>query len=130
MELDKENLLIKYNIMPLQIKERAPHTYNVVKPRKQLTTEREAMKKTAGSVQPETLKSLSKRGRQNAPDLTGNSGFKAPSQSENDGGTRMTENLGNNYAAMFFGVGKGHNMGSVRPGYSMNKAINATDYFR
>ena len=116
--------------MPLQIKERAPHTYNVVKPRKGTTTEKEAMKRTSGTVEPETLKSLSKRGRQNAPDLTGNSGFKAPSQTEHDGGTRMTEQMGNNFAAMFFTMPRGHNMGSVRPNYAMGKAINSSDYFK
>jgi len=126
----EENLDVNYKTMPLQIKERAPNTYNVVKPRKQLTTEKEAMKQTAGTTQPETLQSLSKRGRQNQPDITGNSGFKPPSASEHDGGTRMNEQMGNNYTQMFFGIAKGHNMGSVRPGYALQKSINASDYFR
>lgn len=116
--------------MPLQIKERSPNTYNVVKPRKQLTTQREAMKQTGGTVAPETLTSLSKRGRQNAPDLAGNSGWKAPGQTEHDGGTRMGESMGHNFADMFFQINRGHNLGSVRAGYSMNKSIDASQYFR
>ena len=108
--------------MPLQIKERPPKKYQVVKPRKDFTTEKEGMKKTAGSVKPETLQQLSKRARQSGKDLGGRSGWKAPSESSHD--------MNKNYEDYFFKIARGHNRGSVRPSKHISKAINGTDFFR
>ena len=115
--------------MPLVIKERDPKTYNVVKPRR-TTTEVESQKLTSGSTKPETLQSMSKRGRQNAPDPTGQSGWRAPSESQHSHGNRMSEQMNKNYEDHFFKINRGHNMGSVRPGYHLPKSIRANDYFR
>jgi len=116
--------------MPLQIRERRPRSFNVVKPRNELITEKTGMKKTAGSVKPETLQSLSKLRRQTGKDLGGRSGWKAPSSSEHDGVTHIHDQMNKNYEDHFFQINRGHNKGSVRPDKHLNKTINGAHYFR
>ena len=116
--------------MPLMIKERPPKKYTVVKPRKSVSFESQAMKKTAGSTKPETLQSLAKRARQSGKDLGGRSGWKAPSDSHHDSNPAIDDNMNKSYEDYFFKINRGHNRGSVRPNKHISKAINGSDFFR
>ena len=115
--------------MPLQIRERPPKKFNVVKPRN-TTTEKMGMKKTAGSVKPETLQSVSKKARQGGRDLGGAKAWRAPSDSHNDGSTRIEETMNKSYEDHFFKINRGHNRGSVRPTKKYSAAINGADFFK
>ncbi len=116
--------------MPLKIRERPPKRFNVVKPRKSFTTERMGMKKTAGSVRPDTLQSLSKRSSQRKPDLGGKSGWKPPSSSDHDHTPPIQSTMNKNYEDYFFKINRGHNNGSVRPHKHISKTIDGSHYFR
>jgi len=117
--------------MPLQIRERKPKKYNVVKPRTGTTSqEKESLKKTGGTTRRETLQSLSKRSIQNKSDLGGRSGWKAPSHVSNDDTPRIDSTMNKNYEDYFFKINRGHNRGSVRPGKGFKRPIVATDFFK
>jgi len=116
--------------MPLRIRERKPRKYHVVKPRKQPTTETMGMKKTAGSIKPETLQSVAKTARQGQRDLGGRSGWKAPSDSHHDNNPQIDSQMNKNYEDYFFKINRGHNRGSTRPNKHLSKGIRGTDYFK
>jgi hypothetical protein len=116
--------------MPLQIRERKPRKFNVVKPRNDATTEKQAMKQTAGSTRPETLQSVAKQARQQGKDLGGRGGWKAPSHDQHGQNPQIQDNMNKNYEDHFFKINRGHNRGSVRPQKHHPKQINSTDYFR
>ena len=116
--------------MPLKIKERPTKKFNVVKPRRDFSTEQQGMKKTAGSVKPETIQSMAKRARQAGADLGGKSGWKAPSSSEHDSNTRIDDQMHKDYSDNFFQINRGHNRGSVRPEKHFNRPINSSDFFK
>ena len=116
--------------MPLRIRERIPKKYNVTKPRNQPTTETMGMKKTAGSIKPETLQSAAKNARQSGRDLGGRGGWKAPSSTHHDQSPHIDSTMNKNYEDYFFKINRGHNKGSVRPVKHISKAIRGTVYFR
>ena len=108
--------------MPIQIRERPPKRFNVVKPRRQPTTETQAMKQTAGSIQKETLQSLAKRSRQEG------GSYKAPSSNREN--NSVDGNMNKNYEDHFFKMPRGHNRGSVNAMKQIRMTLNTADFFR
>jgi len=115
--------------MPLRIRERPPRKFNVVKPRNEKPPEQEGMKKTPGTTRPETLQSVAKKSRQQAKDVGGRSGWRAPSDVHHSA-PEIDSTMNKNYEDYFFKINKGHNRGSSRPGAQMSTSINGADFFR
>jgi len=111
--------------MPLQIRERPPKKFNVVKPR---STEVQSQKRVAGSTKPETLQSMAKANRQSARDLGGRGGWKAPSEGRSN--PQIADQMNKNYEDHFFKIPRGNNLNSHSAQKSFHRPIRGSDFFR
>ena len=107
--------------MPLSISERSPLKFPVQKPRQN-------PQNSESGTQQDKKRFLNKLSRQETKDKGGKSSWKPPS-SDHHNAPRIEETMGKSYADNFFKISRGHNRGSVHPGYKHRQHINREKYF-